>query len=307
MKEAQIFAAMQRALARTGADRGKGVVTGAGFDAAVLSLNHRLVVSTDLSVEGTHFDLDLCSPRDAAWRAVMLAASDLAPLGAVPRFLLMSVALPPGASAPLVKALAQGTAEAAAQAGMAMVGGDTTRGPCVVMDVVVLGEQVRPLDPTAVQSGDTLALSAPTGQSALALERLLAGDKKVGGALLNAYTCPSPDFPKAARLLRHKNVVAMTDVSDGLVRDAGKMAGFAGLGVALNETAIPLPPDLGKHPPLHYALHGGDEACWLVAFRGKAPPGVTPMGTFVEGKGKVWLVNEHGRRRPVKHHGFDHF
>ena len=313
MTEEEIIQTMFKA-AGVGRAAKPGLLISAGLDAAVIQIKNPLVVSVDLSVEGTHFDLSLCSAEEAAWRAVSLAAPDLYAMGALPRFGLISLSLPKKTPPAVVRQLARGVSKAFAAADMALIGGDTRRGPAITLDVTVMGEQVRSFDLKKLLPGDQLGVTGVPGRSALALEKMQTAkreNKRLAPAQSLAYRRPQPDYALAKNLIHTPQVLAMTDISDSLVKDSGKLAGWAKLVAELDLEHLPAPKQRGRFLSPYYALTGGEDGLWLVAWRGEKPAGVTPVGRMASTDprrkaGTVWGLTAK-KIRKLQHSGFKHF
>lgn len=216
---------------------------GIGDDAAAVTPAHpgRVVLSTDLVVEGVHVDRAVSSPEDIGWKALMVAVSDLAAMGAEADYVLLSVAAPAGFP---VEGLADGVAESAARAGCRVVGGDLSASPVLVVSVTAVGsvpdDGAPLLRRDGARPGDTLVVTGPLGGSAAGL-RLLgaatgAGPAGGGGAVTDplaaAHRRPVARLEEGA-VARRAGATAAIDVSDGLVADAVHVAEASGTGLAL--------------------------------------------------------------------------
>lgn len=210
---------------------------GIGDDAAAVTPRHggRMVLSTDLVVEGVHVDLAVSTPEDVGWKALMVTVSDLAAMGAAADYVLLSVAAPPGFD---VERLADGVADASGICGCAVVGGDLSAAAVLVVSVAAVGsvpdDGHAALRRGGARPGDALFVTGPLGASAAGL-RLLGGD---------AATGPVPSGPSAAHrrpvarlregdAARRSGATAAVDVSDGLVVDVVHLAEASGVGLAL--------------------------------------------------------------------------
>jgi thiamine-monophosphate kinase len=249
--------------------RGRGapredVVVGVGDDAAILAppAGMRLVAAIDSLVEGVHFPQG-CEPRSIGHRALAVNLSDLAAMGARPAWALLALTLP-RADETWLEQFAGGFSALAEASGVALVGGDTTRGP-LAMSVQVLGF----VGPDALlrsggKPGDVLCVTGTPGDAAggLALEQGRAKATADDALYLrNRFLYPQPRCEIGLRLPAHAS--ACIDVSDGLAGDAGKLAAASGCGVRIDVQSLPLSAQLvrafGEEPARALALDGGDD------------------------------------------------
>jgi thiamine-monophosphate kinase len=224
-----------------------------GDDAAVVTLGPpgpsgrqgQLLLATDLVVEGVHFDLAHGTIEDAGYKALVVTVSDLAAMGARPRYALVSVAGPAGTD---LDGLGAGLADAASDSGCVVVGGDLSQSPALVVSSAVLGSlggdaTEGPLLRSGARPGDRLFVTGPLGASAAGLRLLTAGaggdvdggdahSSPVADDLVRAHRRPVArlDEGEAARLA---GAGAAIDVSDGLATDARHLARASGVGLAL--------------------------------------------------------------------------
>lgn len=215
---------------------------GIGDDAAVVTLPHpgRVVLSTDLVVEGVHVDLAVSTPEDVGWKALMVTVSDLAAMGARAAYVLLSVAAPPGFP---VERLAEGVAAAADASGCAVVGGDLSGAPVLVVSVVAVGSEPddgRPLLRRAgARPGDQLFVTGPLGGSAAGLRLLdrTGAPRDTDGPEVPADLAAAHRRPRArlreGEVARLAGASAAVDVSDGLVADVVHLATASGVGLEL--------------------------------------------------------------------------
>ncbi|GEN23322.1 thiamine-monophosphate kinase [Halomonas cupida] len=244
-----------------------GVALGAGDDACLLDpgAGQQLVVSVDTSVEGRHF------PADApAWavghRALAVSLSDLAAMGARPRWCLMSLALPTADGA-WVAEFSRGFHALCRATDVCLTGGDVTTGERAV-SVTVMGEIAagQALRRDGARPGDVLAVTGALGGGAGGLARWQAGERDLERELLARYLLPQPRLV-AGQLLVGKATAAI-DVSDGLLADLGHVLDASGVGATLDVECLPLVPGLtdalGETAALDAALAGGDDYELLV-------------------------------------------
>jgi thiamine-monophosphate kinase len=211
--------------------------TGIGDDAAVLApFEGALVVSTDASVEDVHFRREWMTPCDIGWRATMAALSDLAAMGAEPLGLLVAIAAPASWDAEL-DGVMKGVAEACEAARTKVVGGDTTRGPALMLTVTVLGRATRALRRDGAVAGDHVYVTGALGGPGAALAAWLAGR--------------TPRPVHRARFLRPaarlgigawcaaNGATAAIDLSDGMSSDLVHLAVASGVVCDVDLGAVP--------------------------------------------------------------------
>lgn len=247
------------------------VEQGLGDDAAVLAVGgERIAVTTDLMVEGVHFDLSFCSPRDVGRRVMAANLSDLAAMGALPAWGFWSLALAPPPSREVVEPLARGLVELGREHGLTLVGGDTTAAPQMAVNLCLMGlmGEAKPCLRSGARAGDAVCVTGPLGASAAGLAWLSGGrdasDPAVASACA-AYLDPRPRVAAGRALALSGRVTAMMDLSDGLASDLARLAQASGLGARVWARAVPLGPGLPglaaalEADPLDWALRGGED------------------------------------------------
>lgn len=214
---------------------------GVGDDAALIhaTAGCELVVSTDMLIAGTHFLPD-DDPESLGWKALAVNVSDLAAMGAVPKWALLAIALPQPTEA-FVAAFARGLFECADAFGIDLVGGDTTRGP-LSFSVTILGEvlQGTALRRDGARPGEDVWISGWPGRAALGLaqQRGLTSLSEAGrAACLAVLHRPQPRL--ALGLALRGIASSAIDVSDGLLADLGHLLECSGVGAIVEVTALP--------------------------------------------------------------------
>lgn len=231
------FDLIARIRERVAAIRRDGVVLGIGDDAALLQVppGQWLVVATDTLNAGVHFPEDT-APADIGWKALAVNLSDLAAMGATPAWCTLSLSLP-NADAAWVDGFLDGFVALAAEHGVALVGGDTTRGPlsvCVTVHGVVPAHAALRRD--GARLGDDVWVSGTLGDAAAALAQWRSG-KRSDSRLRERLDRPTPRIALGQTLQGHAN--AAIDVSDGLLADLGHVCAASGLGAEVNVDALP--------------------------------------------------------------------
>src|SRR5690606_27886811 len=252
------------------AQGGEGVALGIGDDCALLAVpaGEQLAVSTDTLVAGVHF-ADPCDPFLLGQRSLAVAVSDLAAMGAAPVAFTLALTLPT-VTADWLQAYARGLNRMAQSCGVALVGGDTTRGP-LSLTVTVFGRlpSGQALVRSGAQVGDLLCVGGVLGEAAGALPLVLGQaetDADVAEHLLARYWSPQPQLA-LGEVLRGKATAAL-DISDGLLADCGHIAKASGVALQIECDRLPLSEPLrrfaGEAEALRCALAGGDD--YVLAF-----------------------------------------
>ncbi len=273
--------------------QGDHVLIGPGDDAAVVAVpTGRVVVSTDVLVEGRHFRRDWAEAEDVGHRVAAANLSDLNAMGGVATALTVGLAAPPDLPAAWALGLADGIAAEAALVGASVVGGDLTSADQVMVAVTVLGYvDGEPVRRSGARPGDVLALAGRQGWAAGGLAVLGRGFRSPR-KLVDAYRRPEPPYA-AGPQARMAGATAMIDVSDGLVADVGHLAAASGVAVDITTGAFELAEPLQAvgaalgADPMGFILGGGDDHALAATFpAGSAlPEGWTVIGTVAEGEG----------------------
>ena len=303
---------------------------GIGDDAALVRVGSRndLILTADLSIEGVHFTTRLHPPRSVGHRALARSLSDIAAMGGVPRFALISVAFPRAVSRAWIEEFYRGVFELAARYRVEVIGGDTSMVPRTAMvDVTLAGEvpRGRGLLRSGARPGDQIFVSGSLGQSARGLEILKSrsrGRKRAGRVpketagevqAVQAHLYPEPRCELGRWLQRSNIPSALMDISDGLSTDLARLAEASGVGAEIEAGRIPGPD--GVPHSLELALNGGEDYELLFTVpRGKLSKlphshrGVPlqRIGRICRARG-VLLVQEDGSEAPLAPEGYDHF
>jgi thiamine-monophosphate kinase len=228
------------------ASRNAGVKIGIGDDAAAIEPTTGLfsLITTDMLLEGVHFDLSFSDPLTLGRKSLAVNLSDIAAMGGIPRYFLLSLALPRQISVEFVDLFIGGTLEMAEQFGVSLIGGDTCasqRG--VVISVTVIGEQYPDLvvSRSGARPGDLICVTGTVGDSALGLSLLQRGLRE--GFAVSRHLDPTPRIREGILLAESRLPTAMIDVSDGLLADLGHILQLSGAGARLCLDKLPLSAD----------------------------------------------------------------
>ncbi len=309
------------------------VIKGIGDDAAVFSLTSgkQAVTTVDLLIEGVHFDFSFLSPYLLGRKSLSVNLSDIAAMGAAPRFAFLSLAIPEGMRIESLDEFFKGFLATAADHGVSLLGGDTSASPGpLFINVTLLGEGNRRdlVYRHGAKPGDDLYVTGTLGDSLLGL-RIAQGQRKRRVSkeekyLLDRHFNPTPRAREGRALGERRLVRAMIDISDGLLSDLGHICEESRVGARLWAERIPL------SPSLRGMAAGSTSAAWQMALQGgedyellfSAPPengpriralgrkwecGITRIGRIERGESGIVVENGNGPVDPRLFKGYDHF
>lgn len=322
------------AIARVISGSEPGLVVGPGDDAAVVEPGSgQLVLTTDMLVEGVHFERGSISAHDVGAKAIVVNLSDIAAMAASPRYALVALALPQDLDAAWVMELYGGMRDACAEYAVVLVGGDTNRSEHIVVSVALVGEVApgRAVTRSGARAGDRIVVTGSLGAAAggLALSRQGAGTASAalsqpwGRALVEALARPSARIGEAQLLARYGST-AMMDLSDGLARDLSRLCRASDVGARIALDRVPVADALARGAELlgvdaiTVAVSGGEDYELLATIPADAVAtaraelaeafgvDLTDVGEIVEGSG-MRAVSADGQEQPLEPAGWDHF
>lgn len=213
-----------------------------GDDAALIrpSAGMQLAISTDMLVAGTHFFPDT-APEDLGWKTLAVNVSDLAAMGAEPRWVVLAASLPAPDEA-WIAAFAKGFFACSEAFGIDVIGGDTTRGPLnlcpTIFGEVPVGSAITR---AGARPGDDLWVSGTPGRAALGLAQLRGEAELADGYQADCLAALHRPQPRVALGLGLRGLASsMLDVSDGLLGDLGHILEQSTVGAVISESALPL-------------------------------------------------------------------
>ena len=312
--------------------RSGDLLVGIGDDCAVIRRGNGLVevVTTDTLVEKIHFDQEWHGARLLGSKAAAVNLSDVAAMGARPRFALLSLGLPAELPTEWLDEFMDGFMARLAEFRTELIGGDTVRSCAgVVISVTVIGEieEEKLLLRSGARGGDLVMVSGPLGNGAAGLD--LCRRSEAGGAdkqwpdLVQAHLDPVPEVVLGALLAGSGLVSAMMDLSDGLATDLAHLCEESRVGAEVEAGAIPMTGGLRAAAaalvcdPLNWALSGGedykllctvppdDEAALQKIIRHELGRELYPVGRIIDGSGVLLIEGE--ERRDIAYQGYDHF
>ena len=302
------------------------LLIGPGDDAAVVRPGRAAlqVLTTDALVEHVHFSRAWASPESIGHKALAVNLSDLAAMGALPRWALLSLVLPPDTPLSFVDGLVDGLAALASQHGVTVAGGNVTRSPGpVVIDVTAGGEvaQRKFITRAGAHPGDELWLSGSIGGAHAALA-MLSADEVPGPALAERLHRPTPRVRLGAAIAAHRAARGLIDLSDGLGAAVTQLAEASGCGARIDADAIPVMAEAREWwnakgvDPVQVSLAGGEDYELLLAVparwggrlrhlrRQVTDPPLTRIGTLT--RDRALVLSRRGTETPLPG-GFEHF
>jgi thiamine-monophosphate kinase len=291
--------ALKRTVARL--NQGDYTLVGSGDDAAVIkAADGRFVVTTDTMIEGHDFRLDWSNGFDLGFKAVATNVSDVAAMGAKPTSLVVAISVPPTTQISFLEDFADGLRAACEQLapGCAVVGGDLAASDQVFISVTAHGdlEGREPILRSGARVGDIVGVAGTLGRAAAGLSLLFSSDKdaiSAYDALVGVQLRPEP--PIAAGI--GVDATSMLDVSDGLSRDAARIAKASGVAIRIKAQDLQgfeaMLDDVALRLGVSsrdWVLFGGEDHSLLATFAPgvQIPRAFKPIGVVAEGSG-VWL------------------
>lgn len=245
------------------------LAVGIGDDGAVVEpeRNRLEVLTVDAVIDGVHFDRRFTPPDAIGHRALAVNLSDLAAMGALPRMALLSFALPSDLSCSDFDGVVSGIAALAAAHGITVVGGNLTRTPGpLTIDITAIGAVKRRsmMTRAGARPGDVVYVTGTLGAATAGLQMLQARE---GGAAscVDRYLRPVARVKTGVLLGRNRAASACVDLSDGLADGVARIAESSGVGISLEEGALPIEPaardwfDAHAEDPVQATLAGGDD------------------------------------------------
>jgi thiamine-monophosphate kinase len=323
--------------------KSSAAVIGIGDDAAALkvSASHTLLITSDLLLEGVHFDLSYTDFYSLGWKSAAVNLSDIAAMGGVPRFCLTALGLPASVSVEQVSEFYRGFNALLRDHSTELVGGDTCRSrKGLFISVTALGEA----EPSQVvtragaRPGDRIFVTGTLGDSAAGMELLKSGAggrgpgdrgkelkpeirnrKSAIANLIRRHLRPVPRVEWGRKLALSGCASSMIDLSDGLSSDIFHICEQSGVGAEILAGRAPMSGALrsmsGKLTKTaeRYALTGGEDYELLFTV---PPAGVkklqslkiplTEIGLITTGR-EITLINDKGNTRPLQSSGYEHF
>lgn len=301
------------------------LVLGIGDDAAVMRMkkNRLLTATVDGMVEHIHFSRSSSDWYSIGWKAAAMNLSDLAAMGALPRWMLIQLTLTGDISVKAIRQIYRGLGDCSSRYQVQIAGGNVARSvhECSLI-ITALGDN----NPSTVirregaRVGDRIVLTGYTGLSAAGLMLLKTGTKNISHPAIRRHLRPIPRVSEMQQLLKEGiRIHAAIDISDGLTADLNHLCQSSGTGAIIERNAIPLHPALRRlakqwnKDPYEWALFGGEdyelilvipEKEWLKAQ--KMNPQLVSIGKIIRQK-ELLIQNDLQQTERIEPKGYTHF
>ncbi len=328
--ERQIISRIRKKAAVTANDLIKGI----GDDCSVFGRPDQgpWLVSTDMLVDNVHFDRSWHDPRLLGRKCVAVNLSDIAAMGGVPRFLLISVSLPRELSSQWITEWFDGVMEILAEYDCLLIGGDTVTGEELNFSITVIGTQLPEgtLYRTGAREGDSVYVSGPLGSAAAGLqlftlmeEKGVVLQKDAWQEVLSAHLDPIPQIELGQLLCRSGHVSSMQDISDGIATDLSHICRESDVKAVIYEEKLPCLPLLdtvctkyslekldlllkgGEDYQLVFTVKKGYEEKIEALVKDHFHIDLSPIGVISYGKG-VFLQTSRGQEKEISFLGYEH-
>lgn len=301
------------------------IITGIGDDAAVWQSGSSIqIATTDSLVQDTHFDLSYAGWDDIGYKSIAINLSDIAAMGGIPCYVLVSLALPGETEVEHILAAYHGMIRIANGFGVSIIGGNIAAAEKVIISVTAIGtlDDSTALTRSSARPGDVIAITGYTGMSAAGLQIMKEGQKfnpDTDTVFMKAHLQPLPRVEEG-QILKELGVKAAIDISDGLIADLSHICVASGVEAVIRQDFIPVHPLLKSCFPENvynsFILNGGEDYELLftapetiiehVKKRISCP--VTVIGKITDGTPGQVSIGDGSREAIIQQpSGWDHF
>jgi thiamine-monophosphate kinase len=305
-------------------ERTAGVLAGIGDDCAVVRpAGKNLLLTTDMMVEGVHFDMRWTTPFQLGFKLVSVNVSDVYAMGGRPRFLLLNFAAGKDTDVETFGRIFDGIEKAARQYGVSLVGGDISSSERIVLSATVTGYASKFIRRSGARVGDRIYVTGFLGESACGLELLKRMKRPVEIERRKKIDCGLPWEHALPLLRRHllpvarspedfcRKATSMIDVSDGLLIDLSRICAASGTGARLYAEQLPVSirlrkaADYLKTDPFRFVFGGGEDYELLFTASSGSRVDACCIGEITESG--MTVVDERGKTKSISVEGYEHF
>jgi len=296
--------------------RSRDVIKGIGDDTAVIRMgNKSLLITSDMMLEGVHFDLSLITPFQLGYKFLAINISDIHAMGGVPSYFFISLGLPESTTNRFIKELYSGIIKIAERYDINIVGGDTCRSVSgLVLSGTLIGYGKRIIRRSGARVGDRIYVTGTLGDSSAGLYLLKRRRKRIynlSSKIAEVNLMKRHLLPEPVSISESKGINAMIDISDGLLIDLWRMCDESRVGAVIYKEKIPLSEGLRKVcrkfrlDPYSYALKGGEDYVLLFTSPEESRKDAYCIGEIVK-KGR-YIIDEKNKKIRMRPEGYDHF
>ena len=307
-----------------------GVLTGIGDDAAVVRVSDKkILITSDMLIEGIHFDLSFTTYYQLGHKFLAVNISDILAMGGRPKYFLIGLGIPENCDPENIYELYSGIRNIARKTGIAIIGGDTcaSKQGLVLSGTLIGNAASRTITRSGAKDGDGIFVTDTLGDSAMGLFLLMNmkaqirdcrskdADIKVLGRKISCQNVLSLAdkhlMPQPAPLKNASKVTSMIDVSDGLLADLSHICDESKTGAVIYKEKIPLSGELRSaaetldRDPLDFALKGGEDYVLLFTAPANYKTNAYRIGEIIK-KGR-YIIDGSGKRTHFKAEGYEHF
>ena len=292
------------------------ILTGIGDDAAVVKqARGKALFTSDILIEGTHFDLSLTTFYQLGWKFLAVNISDILAMGGRPDYFIAGLGIPKKCGSRDIDDLYSGLLDIAKKFGVKIIGGDTCSSDHgLILSGTLIGSGNKVITRSTAKPGNGIFVTKTLGDSAMGFELLKKGAKKIrnfSGSTPRLKLTKRHLMPEPRPIKNTSKITSMIDTSDGLLIDLGHICDESGTGAMLYSDKIPVSTPLkaaakkmGKDP-LEFALKGGEDYALLFTAPKNIKTRAFRIGEIIE-KGR-YIIDTDGKKKPFKAKGYEHF
>ncbi|EDP73669.1 thiamine-phosphate kinase [Hydrogenivirga sp. 128-5-R1-1] len=293
----------------------KDVIVGFGDDCACVKIENELLIFTaDIQVENHHFIKEKIKPENLGWKLVSVNVSDVVACGGIPKWGIISIAVPKNTNQKWIEKVYKGIKEALNYYKFNIIGGNTSASEEIIFDLFLTGKTKRFVSRSSAKEGQSVYISGETGLSRAGLELLLMDKKryeKFEKELIEKHVKPKAKIDLQKTI--EKYAESCIDISDGLVGDLRHVSTMSSVKIIIEKDKLPVHPLLEKFcrkykkDPYQYILYGGEDyelAFTVDSKNEKHIKNCYKIGKVEKGKG-IYLI-ENNKKIHLKEEGFEH-
>jgi thiamine-monophosphate kinase len=294
----------------------KDVSVGIGDDAAAVRIKKdTAIVTSDMLIEGVHFDLAFTTFFQLGYKFLAVNLSDIFAMGGKPEYFLVSLGIPGHFKTSYIEELYEGLMKLSKKHAISIVGGDTCRSKSgLVLSGTLIGTAGKIIKRSGAKAGDGIYVTGTLGDSAMGLQLLKKRNRK-----MNKFSFTSPSsmltkkhlMPEPKPLKNTSGVTSMLDISDGLLIDLNHICEESNVGAVIYKDKIPVSRELAETAkkagldPLRFSLKGGEDYELLFTAPPNYKTAAYKIGEITK-KDRL-IIDKNGRETRFKAEGYEHF